>query len=122
MPDLEFSLHVPEEYLEDCWKEAIEIFSQIFPQGMAVSYGDPVGWAQKATPSPRRILVPDAAELQNWIPLRKVDEGYVIPYGHPEEFSNMFRLSLWPVEHSPNLYCIQHCAERLGTTATGRPV
>ena len=81
---LELILRVPEE----CWEDVIEIFSQMFPQSMAVSCGN---WAG-------RIFVPDAAELRSWMPLQKTDNGYRIPYGRVEDFSNLFHVFLCPPE------------------------
>lgn len=91
-PDLELILSVSEE----CWEAVMEIFSRIFPQGTAVSYGDGAGWDKKPSRSHRRFFVPDAAQMRNWIPLKKADEGYRIPYGLVEDFPDQFRLLLWP--------------------------
>ena len=91
-PDLELILSVSEE----CWEAVMETFSRIFPQGMAVSYGDGAGWDKKPSRSHRRFFVPDAAQLRNWMPLKKTDEGYRIPYGRVEDFPDQFRLLLWP--------------------------
>lgn len=81
---LELILRVPEE----CWEDVIEIFSQMFPQSIAVSCRN---WAG-------RIFVPDAAELRSWMPLQKTDNGYRIPYGRVEDFSNLFQVFLCPPE------------------------
>ena len=90
-PDWQFALNVPEEYMEECWKEAIAIFSQIFPQGMAVSMPE-------SYQSNGRIFVPNAAELRNWLPLKKVDGEYWVPYGAAEDFPCLFRLYLVPAK------------------------
>ena len=79
---LELILRVPEE----CWKDVIEIFSQMFPQSMAVSCRNWDG----------RIFVSDAAELRSWMPLQKTDNGYQIPYGRVEDFSDLFQVFLCP--------------------------
>ena len=93
---LELILSVPEVCWKECWKDVIAIFSQIFPKGMAVSCENRVGWDQKPSRSYRRIFVPDAAELRNWMPLPKAGSGYRIPYGRAEDFSNLFRVFLRP--------------------------
>lgn len=90
-PDWNFALNVPEESVEECWKEAIVIFSQIFPQGMAVSMPE-------SYQSNGRIFVPDAAELRNWLPLKKVDGEYWAPYRAAEDFPCLFRLYLVPAK------------------------
>lgn len=99
---LELILRVPEE----CWKDVIEIFSQMFPQSMAVSCRNWDG----------RIFVPDAAELRSWMPLQKTDNGYQIPYGRVEDFSDLFQVFLCPPKSDSDegfsnlfqflLYCI----------------
>ena len=88
-PEWQFALNVPEECVEECWKEAVAILSQIFPQGMAVSMPE-------SYQSNGRIFVPNAAELRNWLPLKKVDGEYWIPYGAAEDFPCLFRLYLVP--------------------------
>ena len=93
---LELILSVPEVCWKECWKDVIAIFSQIFPKGMAVSCENRGGWDQKPSRSYRRIFVPDAAELRNWVPLPKAGSGYRIPYGRAEDFSNLFRVFLRP--------------------------
>ncbi len=93
---LELILSVPEVCWKECWKDVIAIFSQIFPKGMAVSCENRGGWDQKPSRSYRRIFVPDAAELRNWMPLPKAGSGYRIPYGRAEDFSNLFRVFLRP--------------------------
>ena len=90
-PDWNFALNVPEESVEECWKEAIAIFSQIFPQGMAVSMPE-------SYQSNGRIFVPNAAELRSWLPLKKVDGEYWVPYGAAEDFPCLFRLYLVPAK------------------------
>lgn len=90
-PDWNFALNVPEESMEECWKEAIAIFSQIFPQGMAVSMSE-------SYQSNGRIFVPNAAELRSWLPLKKVDGEYWAPYGAAEDFPSLFRLYLVPTK------------------------
>ena len=90
-PDWQFALNVPEEYMEECWKEAIAIFSQIFPQGMAVSMPE-------SYQSNGRIFVPNAAQLRNWLPLKKVDGEYWVPYGTAENFPCLFQLYLVPAK------------------------
>lgn len=90
-PDWQFALNVPEEYMEECWKEAIAIFSQIFPQGMAVSMSE-------SCQSNGRIFAPNAAQLRSWLPLKKVDGEYWAPYGAAEDFPSLFRLYLVPTK------------------------
>ena len=90
-PEWQFALNVPEECVEECWKEAVAILSQIFPQGMAVSMPE-------SYQSNGRIFVPNAAELRNWLPLKKVDGEYWVPYGAAEDFPCLFRLYLGPVK------------------------
>ena len=90
-PDWKFALNVPEECVEECWKEAVVILSRIFPQGMAVSMPE-------SYQSNGRIFVPNAAELRNWLPLKKVDGGYWVPYGAAEDFPSLFRLYLVPAK------------------------
>ena len=90
-PDWNFALNVPEESVEECWKEAIAIFSQIFPQGMAVSMPE-------SCQSNGRIFAPNAAELRNWLPLKKDDGEYWVPYGAAEDFPCLFRLYLVPAK------------------------
>lgn len=90
-PDWKFALNVPEECVEECWKEAVAILSQIFPQGMAVSM-------LESDQSNGRIFVPDAAELRSWLPLKKVDGEYWVPYGVAKDFPSLFRLYLAPAE------------------------
>ena len=68
-PDWKFTLSVPEECAEECWKEVIAIFSQIFPQGMVVSMPE-------SYQSNGKIFVSNAAELRSWLPLKKVDGEY----------------------------------------------
>ena len=84
-PDWQFALNVPEEYMEECWKEAVVILSQIFPQGMAVSMPE-------SYQSNGRIFVPNAAQLRNWLPLKKADGQYWAPYRAVEDFPCLFRL------------------------------
>lgn len=90
-PDWQFALNVPEECVEECWKEAVVILSQIFPQGMAVSMPE-------SYRSNGRIFVPNAAQLRNWLPLKKVDGKYWVPYGAAEDFPCLFRLYLVPAK------------------------
>nr|WP_279280031.1 hypothetical protein [Pseudoflavonifractor sp. 524-17] len=90
-PDWQFALNVPEECVEECWKEAVAILSQIFPQGMAVSMPE-------SYQSNGRIFVPHAAQLRNWLPLKKVDGQYWAPYGAAEDFPCLFRLYLVPAK------------------------
>lgn len=90
-PEWQFVLNVPEECVEECWKEAVAILSQIFPQGMAVSMPE-------SYQSNGRIFVPNAAELRNWLPLKKVDGEYWTPYGAAEDFPCLFRLYLVPAK------------------------
>lgn len=45
-----------------------------------------------------RIFVPNAAELRNWLPLKKVDGEYWVPYGAAEDFPCLFRLYLVPAK------------------------
>ena len=90
-PDWKFALNVPEECVEECWKEAVAILSRIFPQGMAVSMPE-------SYQSNGRIFVPNAAQLRNWLPLKKVDGGYWVPYGAAEDFPSLFRLYLVPAK------------------------
>ena len=90
-PDWQFALNVPEESMEECWKEAIAIFSQIFPQGMAVSMPE-------SCQSNGRIFAPNAAELRNWLPLKKDDGEYWVPYGAAEDFPCLFRLYFVPAK------------------------
>ncbi len=90
-PDWNFALNVPEESVEKCWKEAIAIFSQIFPQGMAVSMSE-------SYQSNGRIFAPNAAQLRSWLPLKKVDGEYWAPYGAAEDFPSLFRLYLVPTK------------------------
>lgn len=88
-PEWQFALNVPEEYMEECWKEAIAVFSQMFPQGMAVSMPE-------SYHSNGRIFAPNAAQLRGWLPLKKVDGEYWAPYGAAEDFPCLFRLYLVP--------------------------
>lgn len=44
----------------------------------------------------RRAFVPNAAEQRNWMLSKKTDGGYRVPYGHIEDFPNLFRLLLCP--------------------------
>ena len=91
VPEWQFALNVPEECVEECWKEAIAILSQIFPQGMAVSMPE-------SCQSNGRIFVPNAAQLRNWLPLKKVDGEYWVPYGAAENFPCLFQLYLVPAK------------------------
>ncbi|MDE7220524.1 MAG: PHP domain-containing protein [Oscillospiraceae bacterium] len=93
---LELILRVPEECWEECWEDVIAIFAQIFPNSLAVSCENRAGWDEKPSRSYRRIFVPDAGELRSWMPLQKTDNGYRIPYGRAEDFSNLFRVFLHP--------------------------
>ncbi len=104
-PDWKFALSVPEACVEECWKEAIAIFSQIFPQGMAVSMPE-------SYQSNGRIFVPNAAELRNWLPLKKVDGEYWAPYGAAEDFPCLFRLYLVPAR---DLNLLRKLEQSIGT-------
>ena len=90
-PEWQFALNVPEECAEECWKEAVAILSRIFPQGMAVSMPE-------SYQSNGRIFVPNAAQLRNWLPLKKVDGEYWVPYGTAENFPCLFQLYLVPAK------------------------
>ena len=90
-PDWKFALNVPEECVEECWKEAVAILSRIFPKGMVVSMPE-------SYQSNGRIFVPNAAQLRNWLPLKKVDGEYWVPYGAAEDFPSLFRLYLVPAK------------------------
>lgn len=90
-PEWQFALNVPEECVEECWKEAVVILSRIFPQGMAVSMPE-------SYQSNGRIFVPNAAQLRNWLPLKKVDGEYWVPYGTAENFPCLFQLYLVPAK------------------------
>ena len=90
-PDWKFALNVPEECVEECWKEAVAILSRIFPKGMVVSMPE-------SYQSNGRIFVPNAAELRSWLPLKKVDGEYWVPYGAAEDFPCLFRLYLVPAK------------------------
>lgn len=90
-PEWQFALNVPEECVEECWKEAVAILSQIFPQGMAVSMPE-------SCQSNGRIFVPNAEELRNWLPLERGDGEYWVPYGAAEDFPCLFRLYLVPAK------------------------
>ncbi len=90
-PDWKFALNVPEECVEECWKEAVAILSRIFPKGMVVSMPE-------SYQSNGRIFVPNAAQLRNWLPLKKVDGEYWVPHGAAEDFPSLFRLYLVPAK------------------------
>ena len=45
-----------------------------------------------------RIFVPNAAQLRNWLPLKKVDGEYWVPYGAAENFPCLFQLYLVPAK------------------------
>lgn len=104
-PDWKFALNVPEECVEECWEEAVAILSQIFPQGMAVSMPE-------SYQSNGRIFVPNAAQLGNWLPLKKVDGQYWVPYGAAEDFPCLFRLYLVPAR---DLSLLRKLEQSIGT-------